>query len=801
MNDPLNLKPGSLVGPYKIVSLIGKGGMGAVYEAYEERLSRRVAIKFIAKEFASDKEMVKRFETESKALARIEHQHTVSVYNIGKHEGVPYIAMEFVEGQSLFGIIKANPVSLEDAIPMFIQMLAGTKALHDHNIIHRDLKPQNIIYQKNKMIKIVDFGIAKISEKEDLELTKVGTVMGSVNYMSPEVAMGRRANEQSDIRSLGVIFYEMLVGKSPYRSKQYTALLQEVVNTDIRFPIQSYSKVPHTLRKIILKMCERRRNKRYKNADEVIKDLQSFSLMDTRDRSGLGAGEAHSKSSLLKGKKINWDLRIVGALVVFLLAGFFSYKKYNQNKKERSIISKAKEQRSEFPGLPQPQLVYPEMSYKIQEIVSGRGVSLSFGWRVNSAANLYQIQISMDSSFTSVLVDKTVKELSLNGINLFSGKYYWRVKALSNDLKSGEWSSTSYLEVIEKPVLASIPIQNDTVVVEENKNINPKEKPSVPMYKPQVVNKPMVSHSAKLTQPVLVNSKSLFMLEFNEAITSRNVASAQPSSKSFPELMWNKDSYTKSEIQISDNFRFNNIIFEKYNISGNSFTWKSAKPGKYYWRVRSTKGASKSEFSLPGQFYVLVPSPKITLVDIDQKIKGMIKASVSWTPSPYVAGYRLLISSDSSFKRIIINKKLKETFDTLTLNSEKSYYIKVAAIDTTGRKASRFSDVETIKIERDLASTGPSILGPEIGMKYKSKGNNNNFLLFKWSEVPNVKKYVIQFSLDPNFQNPIYEREMLIPKYILKRDLPEGIVYWRVRGLSGDASTRWSRPHNIIFEK
>lgn len=267
------LKKGSLLGPYKIMRLIGKGGMGEVYEAFEEALNRKVALKVIASNYSDNEEIKKRFYSEGRSLARLNHQNVVTVYSLGEEDFITYIAMEFVEGKALNECLRDKPFSVTDALPLFSQMLEGTKALHRNGLIHRDLKPRNIIYQSNHTIKIVDFGVAK-SLNDSEGLTQVGIIIGSVAYMSPEVARGDEASVQSDIWSLGVIFFEMLTGQSPFKASNELETLDKVKNLELKFPASRKNWIPDDLKALILRMCAKSRSDRYQSIQEVLNDLK-----------------------------------------------------------------------------------------------------------------------------------------------------------------------------------------------------------------------------------------------------------------------------------------------------------------------------------------------------------------------------------------------------------------------------------------------------------------------------------------------------------------------------------------------
>lgn len=194
------LKQGYLLGPYRIVRLIGEGGMGEVYEARDEVLNRQVALKVISPKLAFNDEIVRRFMSEGQALARLNHQNVVGVYSLGEERGTHYISMEYVDGYSLHDFLKLkNSLSVDEALHHFKQLLEGVKALHENGIIHRDIKPKNIIIRKDNSVKIVDFGIAKIQGETNTGLTGAGELVGSLYYVAPEVIEGGEATVQSDI--------------------------------------------------------------------------------------------------------------------------------------------------------------------------------------------------------------------------------------------------------------------------------------------------------------------------------------------------------------------------------------------------------------------------------------------------------------------------------------------------------------------------------------------------------------------------------------------------------------------------
>src|SRR5690625_675033 len=202
-------------GRYKILRLIGTGGMANVYLARDLILDRDVAVKVMRYDFRNDQSSIQRFNREALATTELVHSNVVNIYDVGEENENPYIVMEYVEGADLKQYISNNyPIPYKKAIDIMDQILAGVAYAHDHGIIHRDLKPQNILIDANENVKISDFGIAVAISQNSI--TQTNTLLGSVHYLSPEQARGSMASKQSDIYSLGIILYELLAGTVPF---------------------------------------------------------------------------------------------------------------------------------------------------------------------------------------------------------------------------------------------------------------------------------------------------------------------------------------------------------------------------------------------------------------------------------------------------------------------------------------------------------------------------------------------------------------------------------------------------------
>jgi len=223
------LRPGtSLANKYRIIEVLGRGGMGIVYKAEDTKLKRHVALKFLPPELIQDEEARERLVIEAQAAAALSHPNICTIYEIEEEEGKSFIAMEYVEGQSLKNKIDKTPLGIEEALDMSIQIAEGLEQAHKKGIIHRDIKSANIMVTDEGRTKIMDFGLAKV--KGGTFLTREGTTLGTVAYMSPEQARGEEVDNRTDIWSLGVVLYEMLSGQLPFKGDREESILYSVVH-------------------------------------------------------------------------------------------------------------------------------------------------------------------------------------------------------------------------------------------------------------------------------------------------------------------------------------------------------------------------------------------------------------------------------------------------------------------------------------------------------------------------------------------------------------------------------------------
>ncbi len=268
------IKIGALVdGRYRINARIGHGGMAEVYEATDIINKRKVAIKMIREDVMANPINLRRFQNEATIASSLSHPNIVKVYNHGTIEGRPYIANEYVKGQTMKDMLDfRSSIPVTEAVGYMIQLTSALFYAHQHNIIHRDIKPQNIYVMPDGTIKLGDFGIAQADGLDD-GLTKPSEIVGSVHYLAPEISQGKPASIQSDIYSAGVTFYELLTGHVPFEKD--TPVNVAVAHVKERFPpVKKYLPTcPKEIEKIIANATKKRLSERYKGADEFYEDL------------------------------------------------------------------------------------------------------------------------------------------------------------------------------------------------------------------------------------------------------------------------------------------------------------------------------------------------------------------------------------------------------------------------------------------------------------------------------------------------------------------------------------------------
>lgn len=306
------LSAGTKVGHYQIIEKIGAGGMGEVYLAQDGKLDRRVALKFMPAQYANDQDFVNRFRREAQAAARLDHPNIVTVFEVGEHAGRPFIVMQYVEGQNLHDLAHGTPLPMHRTIDIAIQICDGLQKAHGIGVVHRDIKTTNILLDNDRRPKIVDFGLATIQGGE--KLTKVGSTIGTVAYMSPEQAQGGEVDQRSDLFSFGVVLYELIAGRTPFKRDTDVATMR-AITADTPEPLARYrANVPDDLQRIVDKLLQRDPALRYQTAGDVAADLKRMAISG----SSVQVAPVSVKKSTLWLKVVIAAVVVIAAMATFM---------------------------------------------------------------------------------------------------------------------------------------------------------------------------------------------------------------------------------------------------------------------------------------------------------------------------------------------------------------------------------------------------------------------------------------------------------------------------------------------------
>jgi len=327
---------GQTISHYKILEKLGEGGMGVVYKAEDTRLDRLVALKFLPQQFSINEEEKKRFVHEAKAAAALDHQNICSIYEIGEtDDGQMFITMGYYEGQTLKDKIAERPLPINEAIDLIIQIAEGLYRAHKKDIVHRDIKSANIIITSEGVAKILDFGLAKL--KGVTKLTKEGSTLGTVAYMSPEQTAGDKVDQRSDIWSLGVLLYEMVTGQLPFKGEYEQAIMYSIMNEEPEPVTGLRTGIPLELERIIDKVLSKDILERYQNLEDLLVDLSKFKKQFARKS---------ESSIIIRKRQPSHKLltAVIFLLVVVFIAGYFLFKEIT--KPEKPVIQKTEKTKS-----------------------------------------------------------------------------------------------------------------------------------------------------------------------------------------------------------------------------------------------------------------------------------------------------------------------------------------------------------------------------------------------------------------------------------------------------------------------
>ena len=285
---PQQLRVGQRLGRYRITQPLGKGGMGEVYLAHDTELERDVALKILPAEVAGNRQRMQRFIQEARTASALNHQNIITIYEVGQVDGVRFIATEYIKGETLRQRLRRESLSLRECFEVAVQTAAALSAAHEAKIVHRDIKPENIMLRPDGLVKVLDFGLAKLTEKSAVESpdpsaatrpqidTAPGVVLGTFNYMSPEQARGKQVDARTDIWSLGVVLYEIVAGRQPFDGETNSDILAAILKTDPEPLAQIAPATPAELQHIVGTALQRDKEARYQTANDLLVDLKGL---------------------------------------------------------------------------------------------------------------------------------------------------------------------------------------------------------------------------------------------------------------------------------------------------------------------------------------------------------------------------------------------------------------------------------------------------------------------------------------------------------------------------------------------
>ena len=332
---------GTTLGPYRIVERLGRGGMAAVYKAYQPSLDRYVAVKVLPSHLTDEPGFAERFRREARAVAKLEHPHILAVHDYGQEGDLTYIAMRYVEGGTLKDLL-GKPLELPRVVDLIGQIADALDYAHEHGVIHRDVKPSNVLLDRGNWTLLTDFGVARMVEATQ-QLTGTGVGVGTPAYMSPEQGQGKRVDRRSDVYSLGVVLYEMLTGRVPFEADTPLAVVWKHVNEPLPLPRSITPDVPEAVERVVLKAMAKSPQDRFPRTGDLAKALAA-SLSQVVQHGEPGGGVERTRVEARAEPRLRWGLsgrRLIlpSAAALAALVGIGAYWLYSNREAGASLVA------------------------------------------------------------------------------------------------------------------------------------------------------------------------------------------------------------------------------------------------------------------------------------------------------------------------------------------------------------------------------------------------------------------------------------------------------------------------------
>lgn len=759
------IKNGTKIDDFVILRLIARGGMGEVYEAYEQTLDRRVALKIVSPKADKAADLVRRFKREARILAKVNNPNIVTVYAIKSGEDFQYLSMELVDGVSFKDFIAEFPLPVPIAMTLFARSLAAVQVVHDLNIIHRDLKPSNILFNKTGEIKILDFGIAQFAGSD----ADKGVVVGSPPYMAPELNEGAQAGWLTECWSLGTILFEIVTGQM---------LFHRLKDGELRLSDSDLDKIPETVLNIIKKACAKDPKDRYQSAEEMHVDLANCQkhLPEVTESQRL-------KLQAQVKELINRAQYMIDTQIVRNAAAAANTTIQNKN----VSIQGPTETRIGGSEKTLPQVPTGQEDFSASTIVARKPAPHQNRSSLDPSSPAFNPRVDKKpfmkwasyGALMSLVLAGTAHYVVTQKSDLFGNS----IQAVVN----GKGLKVSQILDSAKPKQESRLSGSNLAALEKNPDRKQDTKPEA-RVEPQ--------GGLETEQPVQLVSPVNGEPHFAE--TSR------------VEFKWNQNLKSgQYRIEISKDPQFDKNVFQQA-VSGSSYGWKKqTTPGFYYWRLVPAKKV-KGEPLQAERFQVLdqqaiqleFPKPKF-----DYIIQTNEPATVEfkWDCKTGIEQYQIEISQEATFANAM-GTAVNKNCGWSTSLGEGTYFWRVRSARAV-KDRDFASEAQSFKITKKLvpavkmaakpakkeraAKPVLTLLSPTKGAKAPTR-NGQVSIEFSWKPQSSASKYILELSSDAAFSDTVEKYEAQDSKFLVEGISQTGRLYWRVKPETNSGPGEWS---------